>query len=703
MKPKLLTLLVLSLWFFVADVLADTESDDKTLSPYFLVLSEETDLEQLPLKSTKADVSITGVIADVVVTQVYENTGKVPIEAIYVFPGSTRAAVYGMSMKIGERLVRAKIQERKRARKTYEKAKQQGKSASLLEQQRPNVFQMNVANIMPGDIIQVELRYTELLTPTEHVYEFVYPTVVGPRYSNQSLASAPKSERWIQNPYLEEGKPAPYSFDIDVHLSAGMPLKDLQSVSHKVDIKFEDKDRANVSLKPIEQAGGDRDFILQYRLAGEEIESGLLLYEGEEENFFLALLEPPKRVRAAEIPPREYIFIVDVSGSMRGFPLDVSKSLLRDLIGQLRPSDKFNVLLFAGSSSLLSTDSLPATQENVTRAIRHIDNQRGGGGTEVLPALRRALSIPQEEESSRTLVIVTDGYVSVEQEAFDLIRSRLGDANFFTFGIGSSVNRYLLEGMARVGLGEPFIVTRREEASETARRFRLYLESPVLTNIELDFDDFEVYEVEPPSIPDVIAERPIAVYGKWRGKPRGRIRIQGINGKGEYEDSINVAKAHPSETNSALSYLWARQRIQLLGDYYKLFPNDERVEEITALGLKYNLLTKFTSFIAVDEVIRRKEAPLKSVKQPLPLPKGVSKHAIGGGIPSVPEPSMFLLITVLGLLFLALTLHRNLCKGLLNPSGKWLTSLRFIFPPGSSKPFHKLHHNRQQITKPDES
>ena len=659
MKFKLLTLLVLSFSFFVTDVLADTESDDETLSPYFVVLSESVDLEQLPLKSSRADVSIAGVIADVVVTQVYENTGKVPIEAIYVFPGSTRSAVYGMSMKIGERLIRAKIQERKQARKTYQKAKEQGKSASLLEQQRPNVFQMNVANIMPGDIIQVELRYTELLVPTEGIYEFVYPTVVGPRYSNQSIASVPKSEHWIQNPYLKEGTAAPYSFDINIQLSAGMPLKDLQSATHKVEIKFEDKDRAAVSLKSAEQNSGNRDFVLQYRLAGEEVESGLLLYQGEEENFFLALLEPPKRIRVDDIPPREYIFIVDVSGSMRGFPLDVSKALLRDLIGQLRQTDRFNVLLFAGSSSLLSTNSLLATQENVRLAIQHIDRQRGGGGTEILPALRRALSIPQEEGSSRTLVTVSDGYVSVEQEVFDLIRDRLGDANFFTFGIGSSVNRYLLEGMARVGLGEPFIVTRREEAAGVARRFRLYLESPVLTNIELDFDDFEVYDVEPPSIPDVIAQRPVAVYGKWRGKPRGQISIKGLSGKGEYEDSIDVANITPSESNSALSSLWARKRIELLGDYYKLFPNDERVEEITKLGLKYNLLTKFTSFIAVDEVIRRTEAPIKTVKQPLPLPKGVSKHAVGGSIPTVPEPGTRALMVIIALVLGALMLRRN--------------------------------------------
>ncbi len=161
------------------------EFADKTLSPYFFVKSDDPAVDQLPLQSTSAIVNISGVIADVEVTQGYKNEGERPLEAIYIFPASTRAAIYGMKMIIGERTINAIVRTRDKARHEYELAKQQGKSASLLEQQRPNVFQINVANIMPGDVVRVELSYTELLVPADRVYEFVYPTVVGPRYSNQ--------------------------------------------------------------------------------------------------------------------------------------------------------------------------------------------------------------------------------------------------------------------------------------------------------------------------------------------------------------------------------------------------------------------------------------------------------------------------------------------------------------------------------------
>ena len=508
------------------------ESGDKTLSPYFFVKSEDPDTDRLPLKSTFVDVNIAGVIADVKVTQVYKNEGKNPLEAIYVFPASTRAAVYAMKMTIGERTIVAKIKKRDEARQEYEQAKQQGKSASLLEQQRPNVFQMNVANIMPGDEIKVEMSYTELLVPTDKEYEFLYPTVVGPRYSNQSATTAPASEHWVQNPYLHQGEAPPYSFNINVNIAAGMPIQKIASTSHKVDVSYSGNARAAISLDKSESTGGNRDYILKYRLAGGQIESGLLLTQGEKENFFLLMLQPPKRVKLEQIPGREYIFIVDVSGSMYGYPLDISKKLLKDLINNLRPTDTFNVLLFAGGNSVLSEHSLPATPENIAKAINVIEREQGGGGTELLPALKRALAIPRSENFSRTVVIASDGYVSVEAEAFDLIRNNLGNANMFAFGIGTAVNRHLIEGMARAGMGEPFVITKPDEAPAKAEAFRTLVQSPVLTRIKADFGGFDVYDLEPASIPDVLADRPVIIFGKWRGKPEGTITIKGISGEG---------------------------------------------------------------------------------------------------------------------------------------------------------------------------
>ncbi|MBW8049661.1 MAG: TonB family protein [Cytophagales bacterium] len=605
--------------------------DDKTLSPYFFIKSDDPSTDQMPLSHTSAEVNIAGVIADVKIKQVYKNEGTKTLEAIYIFPASTRAAVYGMKMIVGKRTLIAKIEKREKARKDYEQARQQGRTASLLEQQRPNVFQMNVANILPGDTITVELSYTELLIPEDGIYEFVYPTVVGPRYSNQSVATASaSSDLWVANPYLEEGVKPDYTFDIKTNINAGLPVQQVTCISHDVNINFDGAVSSIITLKESEKHAGNKDFILRYRLAGNQIESGLLLYEGKE-NFFLMMLQPPKRVTTDQIPPREYVFVVDVSGSMRGFPLDISKKILRDLISKLRAYDKFNVLLFAGTSSTLAEQSLPATSANITKAIQFIEKQRGGGGTELLPALNRAINLKGTEEYSRTVVILTDGYVRVEKEAFDLIRKNLSTANFFTFGIGSSVNRYIIEGMARVGMGEHFVVTKPDKAEEKADKFRKYIQFPVLTNAKLDFGGLDVYDVEPYSIPDLLAERPVIVFGKWRGNNKGKITLNGISGNKKYSKTIDAAKIKPDKGNSALRYLWARHRITLLDDYNKLSRNDERIKEVTNIGLKYNLLTAYTSFVAIDSERRNADGLITTVKQPLPLPEGVSNYAVGRG------------------------------------------------------------------------
>jgi Ca-activated chloride channel family protein len=616
----------------------EKDNEDKTLSPFFFVQSEDSDLDQLPLKSTSADVNIAGVIADVKVVQVYKNEGKSVLEAIYIFPASTRAAVYNMKMTIGERVIRANIKERKEARQEYEQAVREGRTASLLEQQRPNVFQMNVGNILPGDEIKVELHYTELLLAEDKTYEFMYPTVVGPRYSNKSENEA-GADKWVKNPYLQEGKEPNYNFDIDVHIAAGMPIKDLFSPSHNLDIEYKSSDDAVIELAEGEHKKGDRDFILKYRLNGDQIAPGLLLHRGEKENFFLMMLQPPKRIKTREIPYREYIFIVDVSGSMNGFPLDISKELLRNLIGNLQSGDRFNVLLFAAGSSIMAEKSLLATEENINKAIHLIERERGGGGTELLPALKRALALPRSDGFSRSVVIATDGYVHVEKEAFDLIRNNLGKANMFPFGIGSSVNRFLIEGMARAGMGESFVITRPDDAQKIANKFRNYISSPVLTQISYEIDGFDVYDVEPVTIPDVFAQRPVLLFGKWRGNADGEITIKGVVGQGKkYTKTIDVSDYETADRNRALKYLWARHKIAILADYNQVNPDDERVKEITNLGLTYSLLTEYTSFIAADTQIRTEGGQTTTVQQPLPLPHGVSNNAVayraaaGGGM-----------------------------------------------------------------------
>jgi Ca-activated chloride channel family protein len=619
---------------------------NNTLSPYFFIENGDPSVDRFPLRSTDVSVNINGVIAHVVVTQKYQNEGTRPINARYIFPASTRAAVHGMKMRIGDETITARIQEKKEAQRKFDKAKREGKSASLLKQHRPNVFSMNVANIMPGDIIHMELRYTELLVPTNGTYEFVYPTVVGPRYSGKPEKDAPESEKWIKNPYLKEGSAPRTKFNIVTTISTGIPLYEVGCKSHKTDILWQGKTVAKIMLADPYNFGGNRDYILNYRLTGKKIESGLMLYEGADENFFLLMVQPPENIKQGDIPPREYIFVVDISGSMHGFPLNTSKKLLRNLIGNLRSTDTFNVVLFAGSSSVMAPSSLTASKENINRAIRLIDNQRGGGGTELLSAFKRALALPRDEKFSRSVIVVTDGYIAAEKEVFELIHENLNRTNVFSFGIGSSVNRYLIEGMAKAGLGEPFIVTRPNAAHDVAERFRDYIQSPVLTNITVKYDGFDAYDVQPAGIPDLFAKRPIVLFGKWRGRAKGTIALSGMSAKRRYKKSFNVSKTRPLEMNSGLRYLWARKRIELLSDFNFGRRNRENKAEVTTLGLTYNLLTAYTSFIAVHEVIRNPDGKADDVDQPLPLPLHVSNLAVGGTVGAVPEPELFILFVI---------------------------------------------------------
>lgn len=637
---------------------------DRTLSPYFWVkpttLSPDGpatgQADPLPLKSTQVEATVVGIFADVKVTQRYTNRGAVPLEAIYIFPGSTRAAVHGLTMTVGDRRLEAKTKEKGEARRTYEAAKTAGKTTSLLEQQRPNVFQMNVANILPGDDIAVELRYTELLVPTGGVYEFVYPGVVGPRYSHTPAAGATPEASWVANPYLPKGESDPASFALNVQLVAGVTLQDVRCRTHSTHIVYRNDKEARIDMN--DTNGSNRDFILNYRLVGGTVQSGLILAPGTEENFFLLTVQPPARPAPEQIPPREFVFIVDVSGSMNGFPLKTARQLVGDLLATLRPQDRFNVLLFAGGNQVFAPASVPATPEAIASAQALLEQQNGGGATELMPALKTAFAMPQVPEVARTFLVITDGYVDIEAEAFQLVRDHLGQANLFAFGIGSSVNRHLIEGLARSGQGEPFIATDPEMSAEVAGKFRLYVSTPVLTRVKMQFDGWDVYDVEPAVVPDLLAERPLTVFGKWRGRTQGRVVVTGLSGAAPYRAEQDIAQAKQLESATGLSRLWARARIAELGDLNELQPTDERKARITNLGLTYNLLTRYTSFVAVDEVVRRTAANLQTIKQPVPLPAGVENSAVGGVVPAAPEPAMIGLVAV-GALVLAVAHHRR--------------------------------------------
>lgn len=627
------------------------DTGDRTLSPYFYIEDADPLVDNFPLKETSVLTNINGVIAETYVTQTYKNEGKNPINASYVFPASTKVTVHGMKMEIGDHVVTAKIKEKQEAKEEFEQAKSEGKSSSLLEQERPNVFTMNVANIMPGDTVRLELHYTELIVPTEGTYQFVFPTVVGPRYASSSGDTDAGGEPWVASPYLKDGDTPPGSYHISVRLAAGVPITYLTSGSHKVDVAWEEKLSAQITLSSEEEFAGNRDFILDYKLTGQEISSGLMLGTGDNEKFFMLMVQPPERVKTEDIPPREYIFVLDVSGSMEGYPIDTAKELIKNLVANLQDTDRFNLILFSDQPIQMSPEPVAATNENMDMAVELIDQQLGRGGTQLAPALQDAITMPATANVSRSIVVITDGFISGEKEIFDIITKNLGTTNFFSFGIGTSVNRYLVDGIAKAGQGEAFVVTKPEEAFATAERFRAYIQSPVLTDITVSYNGFEAYDVEPATLPTLFAQRPIVLFGKWRGEPSGTIQITGKTGSQDYVQEIQVSETKPLETNSAIGYLWARTKVDRLMDYGAAQADSDAVkQEVTELGLKYSMMTPYTSFIAVLDTMRNTTGDSKDVKQPLPLPEDVSNLAVGNEYMIGSEPGSILLIAFVILL-----------------------------------------------------
>jgi Ca-activated chloride channel family protein len=315
---------------------------------------------------------------------------------------------------------------------------------------------------------------------------------------------------------------------------------------------------------------------------------------------------------------------------MSGFPLDAAKELMKNLVSNLRETDTFNLILFSGTSYQMASRSLPATRENISKAVTLISEQNGAGGTELSGALKDALAIPQDEDSARNIVVITDGYISGESEIFELINQHLDQADFFSFGIGSSVNRSLMEGIAGIGMGEAFIVTEEAEAEETAERFRTYVEAPILTDIQVSFEGFDAYDTEPSSVPTLFASRPVVLFGKWRGEPGGSIRISGKAGNEEYTQEIQVSGTEPSAEHEAIRYLWARKKVEALTACGFATEDEETREEITAIGLAHSMVTPYTSFVAVLDEVRNPEGESMDVDQPSPLPQGVSGYAVGG-------------------------------------------------------------------------
>jgi Ca-activated chloride channel family protein len=601
----------------------------------------------LPLLHTSVNGDIEGFTARVMVEQIYVNSGDSTIEALYTFPLPENAAVDSMVMEIGDKRIKGVIKERQEARAIYEEAKSQGKATSLLEQQRSNIFTQSVANILPGDTIIIMISYLQQLKYKQGTYLFNFPMVVGPRYipgyplrtestGTENPTDQVPDAHVITPPLLPPATRSGHDISLKVIIHKCIQVKNLTSQSHRISVSNNDSS-AIVSITPNDQIP-NKDFILEYTVANDEIGTVFLTHKKEKgEGFFQLIMVPKISIAEKEIFPRELVFVVDNSGSMQGLPLGKCKELMKLSLEKMRRDDLFRIIKFAGSTEIFSSNALPSTDANVRRALEFVDQMQGGGGTEMMSAINAIFNKPTIDCRKKLVLFITDGYVGNEREIISTIRNRLGDSRVFSLGVGSSVNRYLLEGIGYAGRGNCMIIRQDGEAKKVIDEFYSNIDAPVLTNLTLTWNGVSIIDPQPTQLPDLFQNQPLSITGQYTKGGNGTLTITGtLSGRRTYHKTIDIVLPKINKANSALPTLWARKKIEvidLLGS--NLFdengPSSDNVKNvILKLGLQYKIMTQYTSFVAVDDAVRNRSGRWTSIEQPVELPEGVSEKSQPG-------------------------------------------------------------------------
>ncbi|MEO8433543.1 MAG: VIT and VWA domain-containing protein [Pyrinomonadaceae bacterium] len=597
-----------------------------------------------PLKHTSVKAEISGFLSRVTVTQEFANPFNEKIEAVYTFPLPQNSAVDDMTMVVGDRTVRGRILRREQAEAAYEAAKTNGQVASLLNQERANIFTQSVANILPGEQVKVTISYVETLKYEDGAYEFVFPMVVGPRYVPGNPTGAQGRGFSSDTDRVPDGsritpRPAPAGFrsghdiSIDVSLDAGVPLDSLASTSHEIQMVKQNNGRAVIQLKNGNTIP-NKDFILKYDVAGRKIEDAILTTRSDRGGFFALILQPPDRVAPADVMPKELVFVLDTSGSMSGFPIEKAKESMKLAMEGLYPHDTFNLITFAGDEHILFDQPVPATKENLQKAQDFLESREGRGGTEMMKAIRAALDPSDAQDHMRIVCFMTDGYVGNDMEIISEVQKH-ANARVFAFGIGNSVNRFLLDKMAEHGRGEVEYVSLNDDGSAAARRFHERVRNPLLTDIAVDWNGLPVTDVYPKRIPDLFSAKPVILSGRYTAGGQGVIRLKGRMGGRDFtrEIAVNLPVSEPA--HDVLATLWARTRIEdlMAQDYRGAQQGAMQTnlqETITQLGLDYRLMTQFTSFVAVEEMIVTDGGTPRRIDVPIEMPEGVSREGVFG-------------------------------------------------------------------------
>ena len=680
---KLINAAIFSAILFTATA-ARAETTDDAVGGHVQAMMDGRTVN-FPLLKEDIVADVQGDLASVTVKQTFTNPLSKPLNATYLFPLNHEAAVDRMVMQVGDERVEAQIQRIEEAKQTFETAKHEGKAAALLVQHRPNMFTQDIANLMPGKPIEVTMTYVYAVPKVDNQYELVLPLVVGPRYQPAGAGERPtpaaqvsskekfgtwEVENLPQYPGVA-GLNLPKSIEqdrvsIEVRLSAGMPITSVSSKTHEIQ-----EDRVSETKRIIRLAQGrtidNADFVLRYGLGGALPQAGLLAHKDERGGFFSLQLEPPAVPAEKDIAPREMVFVLDTSGSQEGFPIQSSKVFMKHALNALRPGDYFRIIHFSNNAEEFTAHPLPATPENIHHGLEYVNSLNADGGTEAKPAMEQAFRVPPQEGTLRIVVFLTDGYIGNETELLETEAKLMGGARIYALGIGTSVNRFLLEEMGRIGRGFARFIDPTEKSDDVAIQLAGKLETPVLTDISFDWGDLKVTNQTPASIPDLFAGGAIRIQGKYADAGKHTITVHGlINGrKAEMPLTLDFPST-AEDRGSPIPTIWARMQIaddmRLLGMPPSFRPagmtDDILKSKVTDLGLAFNLVTRWTSFVAVStKVVNEHPETAENSNVPLPMVKGVGPKAYGGMLEqvaefsggSVPEPS-----EVAGMILLAL-------------------------------------------------
>jgi len=627
------------------------------------------ELPKAPLLSTDVSFRVSGMVARARVVQVFQNASADWVEGVYVFPLPESAAVDRLRMLVGEREIEGEIQERETARRTYQAARDGGRRAALMDQERPNIFTTRVANIGPQESISVELEYQQTLRYDDGRYSLRFPMVVGPRYIPGFVrTSAPEQLGWSPNtdqvpdaaritpPVLrpEAGLINPVS--LRIALDAGVQIEEVASAYHPVTVAA-----PSVSRREITLAAGttpaNRDFELAWTL--QRTQAPQVAWFTEEKagrHYGVLMVLPPAPAPGARLA-REVVFVLDTSGSMAGASIRQAKDALQLALARLAPGDAFNVIEFNSAAQALHPRAVPVNPGSVRRAIDWVQSLQARGGTEMASALVLALDGSDEAKRVRQVVFLTDGSVGNEQALFHLIRERLGDTRLFTIGIGSAPNSHFMTKAAELGRGTFTYIGRIEEVQDKMTALFAKLESPVLKGLEVIWPEGARAESWPARLPDLYAGEPVVVAAAL-DRLEGSVRVRGTRAGRLWEAQVPLAQ---STGSAGMGSLWARGKVEGLMDSIRNgTPEDMVRAEVINLATAHNLVTRYTSFVAVDKTpVRVSDAQLKLAAVPTNLPEGWDYGKVFGELPQGATDSRFALLSGSILLLLALAMLRR--------------------------------------------